>query len=433
MIGLLYRLLTTAGGPAIGWYLRRRLDRGKEDPEQFRERQGWPALARPAGPLLWCHGASVGETTGALPLLHRIARERPGLSLLVTSGTRTAAAMLEGRLPAGAIHAYVPVDRPAWVRRFLDHWRPDAALWMESELWPNLVIDTARRGVPMALLNGRLSARSHRNWRRLRGWARAIIGGFTVILVPDEVQAARFRSLGGRDVRVVGNLKAAAALADADPAELARLLTALAGRPRWLAISTHPGEDEVALAAHARLRAGHPGLVLILVPRHPDRGPAIADAARVAGLAVTRRAAGEAIDAGAAVHVGDTLGEMGLYLRLADIVLIGGSFDVGRGGHNPLEPALAGAAILHGPDMANFAGVARRMADAGAAETVGDPAALAAAVGRLLDDPAARADRGAAARRVAEEEAGALERTAQALRPILDRLGPRAGVAGARA
>ncbi len=430
MIGHLYRALTIAAGPAILWYLHRRLARGKEDPERFPERQGHATRPRPPGRLLWCHGASVGETMGALPLLHRIAAERPAVRLLVTSGTMTAAAMLARHLPAGAIHAYVPVDRPAWVRRFLDHWRPDAALWMESELWPNLLAETARRGIPMALLNGRLSARSHGNWRRFGGWARVLMGGFAVILVPDEVQAARFRSLGGGDVRIVGNLKAAALLADADPARLAPLLAALAARPRWLAISTHPGEDEIALAAHARLRADHPGLVLVLVPRHPDRAPAIAAAARAAGLPAVLRTEEGPVGDDIAVYIGDTLGEMGLYLRLADIVLVGGSFDVGRGGHNPLEPALAGAAILHGPDMANFDGVARRMADAGAAETVVDAAALAAAVARLLDDADARAGRGAAARRIADEEAGALERTLTALRPILSRLD---GIADARA
>lgn len=422
MIGLVYRMLATAGGPGILWYLHRRRARGKEDGNRLPERRGVAGRPRPEGPLLWCHGASVGETMGALPLLHRIARDRPEVALLVTSGTMTAAAMLAGRLPPGAIHAYVPVDRPAWVRRFLDHWRPDAALWMESELWPNLVAETARRGVPMALLNGRLSARSHRNWRRFGGWAAEIMGSFSLILVPDEVQAERFRSLGGRDVRVAGNLKAAVPPGEAEPAELARLAAELAGRPRWIAASTHPGEDEIALAAHGRLRADRPGLALILVPRHPERGPAVAGLASAAGLPTALRSAGGRIAADTAVYVGDTLGEMALFLGLGDIVLVGGSLDVGRGGHNPMEPALAGAAILHGPDMANFAGVSRRLADAGGAIMVTDATALADAVGRLLDDPAARARAGQAARRIAEDEAGALERVVEALRPILERL-----------
>jgi 3-deoxy-D-manno-octulosonic-acid transferase len=420
MIGSLYRFATILGGPFIRLYLARRLARGKEDPKRFGERLGRPGLARPPGRLLWCHGASVGETIGALPLLHRLARERAGLTLLVTSGTRTAAAMLAERLPPGAMHAYVPVDRPAWVRRFLDHWQPDAAIWMESELWPNLLAETARRGVPMALVNGRLSARSHRNWRRLPGWARTVIGRFALVLVPDQVQAERFRSLGATDVRVVGNVKAAVPAAAPDPADLALLLEALGSRPRWIAASTHPGEDERALDAHARLRCTHPDLLLVIVPRHPERGAAVAGLAEAAGLPAVRRTSGRSPTPDRAVYVGDTMGEMALYLHLADIVLMGGSFDVGRGGHNPLEPAQAGAAILHGPDMANFAGVAGRMAAAGAAERVDDSAALAAAVGRLLDDPAERARRGAAARAVADAEAGALERALAALAPMLD-------------
>ncbi|BBK45120.1 3-deoxy-D-manno-octulosonic acid transferase [Allostella vacuolata] len=433
MIGGLYRSLTILGGPAIRWYLQRRLERGKEDPQRFPERLGLPARLRPPGPLLWCHGASVGETMAALPLLQRIARERPGLGLLVTSGTMTAAAMLAGRLPPGAIHAYVPVDRPAWVGRFLDHWRPDAAIWMESELWPNLIAETARRRVPMALLNGRLSARSHGNWRRFPGWARAVIGRFAMVLVPDEVQAQRFRSLGAGDVRVVGNLKAAAMLADAEPDALAALQAAIGGRPCWLAVSTHPGEDAVALAAHARLRAeSWPDLLLVLVPRHPDRAGGIMDLAGRSGLAAVRRTSGDRILPTTAVYLGDTLGEMGLYLRLAAIVLVAGSFSVGRGGHNPLEPALLGAAILHGPDMANFAGVARRMAAAGAAEAVADAPSLARAVGQLLADPGERARRGDAARRIAEEEAGALDRTLSALSPMLDRIAAREATCNAR-
>ncbi|BBK34513.1 3-deoxy-D-manno-octulosonic-acid transferase [Stella humosa] len=433
MIAHIYRGLTTAAGPAILWYLRRRLARGKEDPARFAERLGRSTRARPPGPLLWCHGASVGETMAALPLLHRLAMERPELGLLVTSGTMTAAAMLADRLPAGAQHAYIPADRPAWVRRFLDHWRPDAALWMESELWPNLVAETARRDIPMALLNGRLSARSHRNWRRFGRWAAAIIGPFAPILVPDAVQAARFASLGGRDVRVVGNLKAAAMLGEADPAALAAARASIGRRPCWLAVSTHPGEDELVLAAHARLRAGCPDLLLVLVPRHPQRGADVAALAAAAGLPAVLRTGGDAVGPDTAVLVGDTLGEMALYLRLADIVLVAGSFDVGRGGHNPLEPALVGAAILHGPDMANFAGVAERLRQADATLPVADAGSLAAAVARLLADPAERSRRGQAARRVAGEEAGALDRTMEALAPLLDRLSDTGGAVRAGA
>ncbi|MCC7275066.1 MAG: 3-deoxy-D-manno-octulosonic acid transferase [Alphaproteobacteria bacterium] len=419
MIAGLYRALTTAAGPAILWYLRRRRARGKEDAARFAERLGHDPRPRPPGPLLWCHGASVGEALGALPLVARLRRDRPDLAILMTSGTTTAAAMLAERLPPGAFHAYVPADRTLWVRRFLDHWRPDLALWMESELWPNLIAETARRGTPMALLNARMSARSLAGWRRFPGWARQVAGAFALVLAPDAVQAARFRALGAPDVRVVGNLKAAAALPAADPAALAGLTAAIGDRPRWLAASTHPGEEAPILDAHRRLRLRRPDLLLVLVPRHPERGPPIAEAA--ADLAPARRASGHSIVPATGLYVGDTLGEMGLFFRLADIVFLGGSLDVGRGGHNPIEPALAGAAIVHGPDMANFSGIAQRLEAAGATRTVRDAAGIAAEVGRLLDDPAERARRSAAAAAVAAEEAGALERTIAALAPLLDR------------
>ena len=422
MIGGLYRGLTIAGGPAIRWWLDRRRAAGKEDDARFPERLGAATRPRPAGPLIWIHGASVGECLGALPLIDHLAATRPDIVVLVTSGTVSAARMLGERLPAHALHAYAPVDRPAWVRRFLDHWRPDLALWMESELWPNLIAETARRRVPMALLNARLSARSFTNWRRAGGWARRIVGAFDLILSPDPAQADRFRGLGARDVRVVGNLKASAALPAADPAALADLMGALGARPRWLAASTHPGEDEVALDAHRRLIASRPDLLLILVPRHPDRGPAIAAAATAFGFRVARRGGGAAIGPTTQIYVGDTLGEMGLYYRLAELVFLGGSLDVGRGGHNPIEPALAGAAILHGPDMANFVGIAARLAAGGATGTVRDGASLADGIGRLLDDDGERARRAAAARAIAEGEAGALAATLAALAPLLSRL-----------
>jgi len=421
MIARLYRGLSALSGPLLGWWLARRARAGKEDPDRLDERRGRDRRPRPAGRLVWVHGASVGETASALGLVARLLAGRPGLTVLVTSGTRASARMLAARLPAGACHAYVPLDHPAWVRRFLAHWRPDLVLWLESELWPNLVAATAAEGVPMVLVNARLSARSARGWARAPGWAGRLLGAFALVLAPDETQAARLRALGADPVRVVGNLKASTPLA-VEPAALAQLDARLGPRPRWLAASTHPGEDAVVFAAHRRLRAAMPGLLLLLAPRHPERAAAIATDAVEAGLPVARHAAGEVPGPETAVYLVDTMGELGLFYRLAPVVFVAGSLNVGRGGHNVAEPARLGAAVLHGPDMANFAGLAAALARVGASETVADAPALADAVLRLLADPEERARRAAAGRAVAEDEAGALDATMASLAPLLARL-----------
>jgi 3-deoxy-D-manno-octulosonic-acid transferase len=419
----LYRALTVALGPAIRLYLQRRLTRGKEDPERFGERLGQAGKPRPPGPLVWLHAASVGEATSALALIERLRRERPSLEVLVTTGTVTSAAMLAGRLPGErARHQYVPVDRPSYVRCFLDHWRPDLAIWIESELWPNLLGETRRRGVPTVLLNARLSARSFERWRRLPGAIAPILAGFALCLAQDDHQAERLRRLGAAGARSVGDLKAAAAPLPADEAELRRFRETLAGRPFWLAASTHPGEEEAAAASHRRLRTVHPGLLTIVVPRHPARGEAIA--AALPDLAVVRRAVSALPDADTDLYIADTLGELGLFYRLAEIVFVGASLTP-KGGHNPLEPALLDCAILHGPDMSNCRAVADALAEANAAMTVGNSDDLARTIDLLLRNPAERARRAAAARKVAERQAGVLDRVLAELAPFLDRMAPR--------
>jgi 3-deoxy-D-manno-octulosonic-acid transferase len=420
----LYRGVTTALGPLIALYLGRRMRRGKEDPLRFRERQGHASRPRPPGPLVWVHAASIGEAVSMLALIDRLVSERPRLSVLVTTGTVTSARLLAGRLPAGrAVHQYVPVDRPLYVRRFLDHWQPDLGIWVESELWPNLVSAAHRRRVPLVLLNGRMSQQSFRTWQRLPGLVRPVLASFALCLAQDGVQAERFARLGAAGAYSVGDLKSAAAPLPCDVGEFERLAAAVAGRPLWLAASTHEGEEEAAAEAHRRLRAAHPGLLTIIVPRHPARAAAIARMLRDEGLAVTRRSSGEAIAAGTEIYLGDTLGELGLFYRLAGIAFIGGSL-VKKGGHNPLEAALLDCAILHGPDMANCAGVARALATGGGALGVADAAALAEAVARLLADPAERAARAAAAARVAAENGAVLDRIMVRLAPWLDRLQP---------
>ncbi len=418
MMLALYKGLTFAGGPLIALYLAGRRRRGREDTGRFRERLGIPGRARPEGPLVWLHAASVGETLSVLPLIERLDRDRPDLGLLMTTGTVTSAHIAAGRLPERAIHQYVPVDRGSYVRRFLDHWRPDATLWIESEFWPNLLSATQARAVPLALVNGRVSDRSYARWQRWPGLIRTLLGGFALSLGQTERDAERLRKLGARNAKCVGNLKSAAPPLPADEAALADLRAALGSRPRWLAASTHAGEEEIAGEVHKGLAGRFPGLVTLVVPRHPYRGAAIAAALRGRGLGVAQRSADEAIGPETDVYVADTLGELGIFYRLAGVVFVGGSL-VPHGGQNPLEPARLDSALLFGPHMMNFREMTEALLAAGAAQTVADGEALTDEAGRLIGDDEARRAAAEATERVAAHRAGALERVLAAIAPHL--------------
>jgi len=344
----LYRAATTALEPFAPLLLDRRAKAGKEDRARLNERLARPTVARPAGPLAWLHGASVGESLSILPLVERLRAERPDVTVLVSSGTVTSAALLAQRLPAGAIHQYLPVDTPGGARRFLDHWRPSLAVFVESELWPNLLLAAQDRGVTLALVSAKLSDRSYKAWQGRPFAAGRLFGGFDLILAQDGRAAERLASLGGA-VSGEADLKFGAAPLPADGATLTSLRVRLGGRPLLLAASTHPGEDEVILAAWRAL-PDRPRLVI--APRHVERGPAIAERARAAGASVALRSAEP--DDLAEVIVADTLGELGLWYRLADLALVAGSLVTGIGGHNPLEPARLDCPIVSGPHVENW-------------------------------------------------------------------------------
>ena len=416
-----YRVLSRCLAPLVRAYLRRRVGRGKEDAARLPERRGIAELPRPPGPLIWIHAASIGEATAVLKLIGRLLAERPQLEILVTSGTVTSARLLAERLPPGARHQYAPVDLPAAVARFLDHWRPDLALWVESELWPNLVSATALRGIPMLLLNGRLSARSFARWRRWPGFIGALLGSFALCLTQDSEQASRFSALGARKVVPVGDLKAAAAPLPFEPAALAALRRDIGARPLWLAASTHAGEEEIAAAAHERLAPRFPGLLTIIAPRHPQRGREIARMLASRGLRIARRAAGESVAADTAIYLADTLGELGLLYRLAGIAFIGGSL-VGKGGHNPFEAARLGCAVLLGPDTRNCAQMATALAASGASETVRDAGELADRVAALLAEPQLLQARAAAGTGTAAEGEAILDEVLRHLEPWIEAL-----------
>jgi 3-deoxy-D-manno-octulosonic-acid transferase len=384
---------------------------GREDAARLGERMGEASRPRPAGRLVWIHAASVGESLSVLTLIDRLLAAG-GTTVLITTGTVTSARILAERLPQRAIHQYVPVDRAAWVARFLDHWRPDLALWVESEFWPNLLTAVRSRRIPAVLVNARLSPRSTARWRRMPHTIRRLLASFEACLAQSEDDARALAALGAKNVRVSGNLKFAAAPLPCDEAELARLQAALGSRPRWLAASTHAGEEEMVAAARRN------GALTIVVPRHPQRGAEIATALRGKGLRVALRSDRAPLD-GADVYVADTMGELGLFFRLAPVAFMGGSL-VPHGGQNILEPVRLGAAVVHGPHMTNFRDIAREMDAAGAAIEVRDAAALGAAVEALLADPARRTQMIDAAARIAAAKARVLDETMAAIAPFLD-------------
>lgn len=412
--------------PLLALHVRRRVRIGKEIAGRIEERRGGGA-ARPAGKLFWLHAASVGETISALPVLEAMAARNPALRFLVTTGTVTGAEMLGRRLAPGLAarvdHRFMPLDVPGWVARFLDGWRPDAAAFVESELWPNLLAASRARGLPMALVNGRMSSRSFARWRRAPALAGEALGGFRLVLARSEGDRGRLAALGAPGALCWGDLKAAAPPLPTDAAALGRLRALLGARPVFLAASTHPGEEAMVVAAHRALLPRFPDLLTVLVPRHPERGQAVAEQAEaLLPGAVARRTAGGAPGPGVSVYVADTLGELGLFYRVARVALIGGSL-VPHGGQNPLEAARLGCAILFGPHTQNFEEAVDRLLAAGGAIRValGAPAGgtLADEVAGVLSDEARAKAMTAAASGVADAHAGLPGRVAEALIDLL--------------
>jgi len=417
----LYRLAGMVGAPVVRHILTRRRDRGKEDPERFGERFGVPGRARPDGSLIWIHAASVGESLSLLPLVERLVDERDGIQVLLTTGTVTSAQIMADRLPAQVIHQFIPIDRLACVRRFLDHWRPDLTLWAESEFWPNLLLETSSRGVPIVLVNGRISPKSYRNWRRFEGLAERLLSAFSLCLGQTPIDVERLHALGAKDAKCVGNLKFAAPPLPADKRETDRLKSAIGSRPLWLAASTHAGEEVVARWVHEDVETGVPGLLTIIVPRHADRGDAIAAELRASGARLAMRSRDEPITEETQIYLADTMGELGLFYRLSGIAFMGKSL-VNLGGQNLIEAARLECAILHGPHMWNFEDAVNRMTEANAIRCVEDGDALVATLGQLFADENERLRLATAARHFAESEAGALERLMDELTPHLDKL-----------
>jgi 3-deoxy-D-manno-octulosonic-acid transferase len=413
-----YRGLTRALRPIAPMILRRRAAKGKEDPTRTGERLGEASVPRPAGRLAWVHAASVGETNSVLPLIEAIENARPDVSILLTTGTVTSAAIAKARLSPRHVHQYVPLDAPDLVSRFLDHWRPDLALFVESEIWPNLVLETATRSVPMALVNARMSKRSFRSWRRRPGMSKPLFGRFRLVLAQSEPLARRFAQLGAPSAFSVGNLKLDAPPPPVDSAALEALRSRVCQRPLWLAASTHEGEDEAIAEAHAALSRELAGLLTIIVPRHPERGGSIEEKLSARGHKPTRRSTGGMPEAHHDIYVADTLGELGTLYSLSPFAFIGGSL-APIGGQNPIEAVKLGSAVITGPHWFNFKETYKELIRRKGALEVHSPEELADAVRRLHGDSRLLAEMRTQANAALATMTGALDRTLAAVLPLL--------------
>jgi 3-deoxy-D-manno-octulosonic-acid transferase len=404
--------------PVMGPYLALRAAKGKEEHGRRRERFGRASVERPAGPLVWFHAASVGETNAVTPLIREVRRR--GINVVLTTGTTTSARVACDRLGDTVIHQYVPLDLKPAISRFLDHWHPDLAIMAESEIWPMTIVELGARHIAQVLVNGRMSDRSFARWMKRPAIADALFEKFALVVAQSEADAERFRTLGALPVLVSGNLKVDTDAPPHDPAALAAYRSQIGDRKTWAAISTFEGEEAAAGAVH-RVLKDRTGLLTIVVPRHPERADAIEEALVAKGLQVARRTRNDAITAETDILLGDTIGEMGLYLRLTEIAFVGRSL-FGEGGQNPLEPAMLGCAVLSGPNVQNFRESYQRLAKSGSAKMVRDLEMLAKGVAYLLTHDDMRRKMIEAGHDSIQEMRGALAETVRGLEPYLNPL-----------
>jgi 3-deoxy-D-manno-octulosonic-acid transferase len=382
-----YLALARTLGLVAPLYLRRRLARGREVKERWREKLGRPTAARPDGRLVWLHAVGLGEVMALRGLIGALATEDPSLNFLITSTARSSAEVVAGNLPPRTQHQFLPLDAPRFVARFLAHWRPNLAIWSEQDLWPAAVLQAHRMGIPLALVNARMNAAAFQRRRRIRGLLAALYPRFAIVTAQDAETARHLVHLGAHEVEVTGSLKAAAPPLGHDPDALAALQGTLAGRRLWLLASSHAEDEAVALPVQAALFAEDPSWLLVIVPRMPDRRDAILASVAETGLQATLHSRGE--QPAGAVHVADSFGGLGLWYRLCPAALIGGTFGPVEG-HNPWEPAALGSAILHGPRLRNFLADYAVLDGAGAAIEV-NHRTLADILDRDLGETAQRA------------------------------------------
>ncbi len=420
MIEKLYKRLSERSAPALKFYLGQRVKIGKEDGDRLEERYGKASIPRPKEKLIWIHAASVGEAQVALILISHISKilaTKP--FFLVTTGTRTSATLMDERLPENAIHQYAVLDHPDWVRFFFDHWSPDIAFWMESELWPNTLKFLKKRHIPSALINARMSEKSFKNWSRIKKTAKSVLSCFDTILCQTEVHKTYFDQLGAHHSLVTDNLKYSAPPLPYDLPTLEQLKTVTKNRPLWLYASTHAGEEELACETHLKLKEECPNLLTIIVPRHPERQEEILKKCRDFPVSIECRTNQEMPSTFCDVYLADTLGELGLFYALCDIAVIGRSFSAdGGGGHNPIEATLLDCAVLTGPHTQNQDMLFEGMIDAQAAHRISKKEDLATHIQTLLNNETKRQSLIHAGRSYASQKAGIITHILEEIEPL---------------
>lgn len=413
-----YRFAGLAAYPLFGPYLSYRAAKGKEDRVRRLERFGFPSVERPAGPLVWFHAASVGETSAVIPLIREMRRR--DIRVVLTTGTTTSAHLATTRLGDDAIHQYVPLDLKPAVDRFLDHWQPDVAIIAESEIWPMTIMGLGDRHIPQILVNARMSDRSFASWSKRPSIAEALFENLALVIAQSETDAERFRDLGALPVMTSGNLKVDTGVPPHDPEALALYRQQIGDRKTWAAISTFDGEEMAAAQVHQVLKE-RMGQLTIVVPRHPERADQIEAQFREKGLKTARRTRNDPLTPDTDVLLGDTIGEMGLYLRLTQLAFVGRSL-FAEGGQNPLEPAMLGCAVLSGGHVQNFRDTYQRLARNGSARMVRDTEMLGKAVAYLLNNDNARQAMIRAGLETVQEMRGALVATVRGLEPYINPL-----------
>ncbi|MCF6219802.1 MAG: 3-deoxy-D-manno-octulosonic acid transferase [Robiginitomaculum sp.] len=415
-----YSAATRVLAPALPFWLKRRVTKGKEDPARIGERQGIASQPRPDGKIVWLHAASVGESQMLMPVILRILAENPDFHIVITTGTVTSAELLAGQLPKNAVHQYAPADHPKAVKNFLNHWQPDLAIFAESELWPNMIMQSKARDIPLALINARMSAASIERWgKRGKKSGAALLGCFDLILAADTATANGLSWLTGREIEAAGNLKDAAPALSADKDDLKKLKTAIGRRPVWCAASTHTGEEELIGAAMLEIKAKKPKSLLILAPRHPERAADVKDILAKIGLNVLRRSSHKIPTDKTDVYLVDEIGKMGLVYSVSKIAFIGGSLLDGLSGHNPLEPARLDCAVITGAHISSFADTYMSMFAFDAADRILSPEELAPAVLKYMLDAKARKAKAVAAAEFAKSRDAVLDYVWDYLDPLM--------------
>lgn len=414
-----YRVLTLLATPLVWLYLHKRRMMGKEHPQRMGERFGKASFPRPEGKLIWLHAASVGEAHSIVPLIKKLTEQYPRANVLLTTGTVTSAKLMDTKLPERAYHQFVPVDTWPAVSRFLRHWQPDVAVWTESELWPNLMLMTRARHCQMALLNARMSLRSYHVWTRFPRSIGALVRAFDLVCPQSDDDAERYRAFGARNLHMLGNIKHDSPPLPADSKAMAALLPQMGERQVWVASSTHSGEEALIAEAHGKLVGDHPSLLTIIAPRHPQRGSKIAVELGEMGYQVALRSRGDALDESTDIYIADTLGELGIFYRIAGTVFIGGSL-VPHGGQNPLEPARLDCALLIGPHTDNFTAICSELESRKALLRVQNVSELVAEVHSLLRDHSRQEAFAHTALKLAQDKQGVLTQVLETLAPLLE-------------